>query len=112
MECQLLTIRQHSRPRSTYPVDIIAKKRDGHPLTAEEIDFFVQGFTQGEIPDYQAASLLMAIYLKGMNERETADLTISMARSGKMMDLSVMKQHYHLFQHQAFLMHLLPPHWH
>jgi pyrimidine-nucleoside phosphorylase len=69
-------------------VDIIAKKRDGHPLTAEEIDFFVQGFTRGEIPDYQAASLLMAIYLKGMDAQETADLTISMARSGKMLDLS------------------------
>jgi pyrimidine-nucleoside phosphorylase len=69
-------------------VDIIAKKRDGHRLTAEEIDFFVQGFTRGEIPDYQAASLLMAIYTKGMNEQETADLTMSMARSGKMLDLS------------------------
>jgi len=69
-------------------VDIIAKKRDDHPLTAKEIDFFVQGFTRGEIPDYQAASLLMAIYLKGMNEQETADLTMSMARSGKLMDLS------------------------
>ena len=69
-------------------VDIIAKKRDGHPLTAKEIDFFVQGFTRGEIPDYQAASLLMAVYLKGMNEQETADLTMSMARSGKLMDLS------------------------
>ncbi len=69
-------------------VDIIAKKRDGHPLTAEEINFFVQGFARGKIPDYQAASLLMAIYLKGMNERETADLTMSMARSGKMLDLS------------------------
>ncbi len=69
-------------------VDIIAKKRDDHSLTAKEIDFFIQGFTQGEIPDYQAASLLMAIYLKGMNEQETADLTISMARSGKMLDLS------------------------
>jgi pyrimidine-nucleoside phosphorylase len=69
-------------------VDIIAKKRDGHPLTTEEIDFFVQGFTRGEIPDYQAAPLLMAIYTKGMNERETVDLTMSMARSGKMLDLS------------------------
>ena len=69
-------------------VDIIAKKRDGHPLTAQEIDFFIQGFTQEEIPDYQAASLLMAIYTKGMNEQETADLTISIARSGKMLDLS------------------------
>jgi pyrimidine-nucleoside phosphorylase len=69
-------------------VDIIAKKRDGHHLTAEEIDFFVQGFTRGKIPDYQAASLLMAIYLKGMNAQETADLTMSMARSGRMLDLS------------------------
>ena len=69
-------------------VDIIAKKRDHYPLTAEEIDFFVQGFTRGEIPDYQAASLLMAIYTKGMNEQETVDLTMSMARSGKMLDLS------------------------
>jgi pyrimidine-nucleoside phosphorylase len=69
-------------------VDIIAKKRDGYPLTTEEINFFVQGFTRGEIPDYQAASLLMAIYLKGLNERETADLTMSMARSGRMLDLS------------------------
>jgi len=69
-------------------VDIIARKRDGHPLTTKEIGFFVHGFTRGEIPDYQAASLLMAIYLKGMNEQETADLTMSMARSGKMLDLS------------------------
>jgi pyrimidine-nucleoside phosphorylase len=69
-------------------VDIIAKKRDGLPLTAEEIDFFVQGFTKGEIPDYQAAAWLMAIYLRGMNEQETVDLTMSMARSGKMLDLS------------------------
>jgi len=69
-------------------VDIIAKKRDDHPLTAKEIDFFVQGFTRGEIPDYQAAALLMAIYLRGMNEQETADLTMSMARSGKLIDLS------------------------
>jgi pyrimidine-nucleoside phosphorylase len=69
-------------------VDIIAKKRDGHHLTAEEIDFFVQGFTRGEIPDYQAAALLMAIYLRGMDAQETADLTMSMARSGQMLDLS------------------------
>lgn len=69
-------------------VDIIAKKRDDHPLSAEEIHFFVQGFSRGEIPDYQAAALLMTIYLRGMNERETADLTMSMARSGKMLDLS------------------------
>ena len=64
-------------------VDIIAKKRDGYPLSAKEIDFFVQGFTRGQIPDYQASSLLMAIYIKGMSEQETVDLTMSMARSGK-----------------------------
>ncbi len=69
-------------------VDIIAKKRDNNLLTAEEIDFFVQGFTRGEIPDYQAASLLMAIYMRGMSEQETVHLTMSMARSGKMLDLS------------------------
>lgn len=69
-------------------VDIIAKKRDGNRLTAEEIDFFVQSFTRGEIPDYQAAALLMAIYLRGMDAQETADLTMSMARSGRMLDLT------------------------
>ncbi len=69
-------------------LEIIAKKRDGQILSSEEIDFFVQGFTRGEIPDYQAAAWLMAIYLNGMNKRETIDLTMSMARSGKMLDLS------------------------
>jgi len=68
-------------------IDIIAKKRDGHHLTAEEIDFFVQGFSRGEILDYQAASLLMAIYLKGMETQETTNLTMSIARSGRMLDL-------------------------
>ena len=46
--------------------DIIAKKRDGFTLTKEEIDFAVQGFTQGQIPDYQMSALLMAVYLRGM----------------------------------------------
>jgi len=68
-------------------VDIIAKKRDGEVLTAEEIEFFVQGFTQGEIPDYQAAAWLMAIVLRGMTKRETIDLTMAMARSGDILDL-------------------------
>jgi len=71
-----------------HTVDIIAKKRDGHPLSTEEIEYFVQGFTRGDIPDYQAAALLMAIYLQGMDARETADLTMAMARSGRMLDLS------------------------
>jgi len=69
-------------------IDIIEKKRDGLELTTEEIDFFIQGYTRGDIPDYQAAAWLMAVYLRGMTERETRDLTLAMARSGEMLDLS------------------------
>ena len=68
--------------------DVIEKKRDGHELTDEEIDFFVSGYTAGEIPDYQAAALCMAIFYKGMTARETARLTLDMAHSGDMVDLS------------------------
>ncbi|MCS7040720.1 MAG: pyrimidine-nucleoside phosphorylase, partial [Anaerolineae bacterium] len=70
------------------PVDIIAKKRDGLVLTAEEIDFFIQGYTRGDIPDYQAAAWCMAVTLRGMTDEETTHLTLSMARSGQMLDLS------------------------
>ncbi len=69
-------------------VDIIAKKRDGEALTAEEIDFFIQGYTRGDIPDYQAAAWCMAVQLRGMTAAETTALTLSMARSGKQLDLS------------------------
>jgi len=69
-------------------VDIIAKKRDGRALTREEIDFFVQGFTRGAIADYQAAAWAMAVYLRGMNSTETTALTLSMAHSGTVLDLS------------------------
>ncbi|MFQ6014526.1 MAG: pyrimidine-nucleoside phosphorylase [Anaerolineae bacterium] len=69
-------------------VDLIIKKRDGLPLTAEEIEFFVQGFTRGEIPDYQAAAWLMTVYLRGMTADETTSLTLAMAKSGRMLDLS------------------------
>lgn len=69
-------------------IDTIEKKRDGYELTAEEIDFLIQGYTRGDIPDYQAAAWLMAVYLRGMSERETRDLTLAMARSGDMLDLS------------------------
>ncbi len=69
-------------------VDIIAKKRDGLPLTADEIDCFVQGYTRGDIPDYQAAAWCMAVFLRGMSTEETTNLTLSMARSGHMLDLS------------------------
>ena len=71
--------------------DIILKKRNGEELTKEEIDFFVQGYTKGTIPDYQASALLMAIYFQGMNKRETAELTLSMVHSGTTIDLSSIK---------------------
>ncbi len=68
--------------------DVIAKKRDGGTLNAEEIDCFIQGCVSGEVPDYQLSALLMAIYLRGMDAEETARLTLAMARSGDMIDLS------------------------
>ena len=68
-------------------VDIIARKRDGMTLNSDEIDFFVQGFTQGTIPDYQVAAWLMAILLRGMDQQETIDLTMAMVRSGDQLDL-------------------------
>jgi len=68
--------------------DLILKKRNGHTLSGEEIDFFIQGYTRGEIPDYQVSSLMMAIYFQKMNKEETADLTRSMVNSGRVMDLS------------------------
>ena len=71
--------------------DIILKKRNGEELTKEEIDFFIQGYTKGTIPDYQASALLMAIYFQGMNKRETAELTLSMVNSGVTIDLSSIK---------------------
>jgi pyrimidine-nucleoside phosphorylase len=69
-------------------VDIIINKRDGLELTTQEIQFFVDGYTRGEIPDYQAAAWAMAVLLKGMNARETTDLTLAMANSGEILDLS------------------------
>ena len=68
--------------------DVIAKKRDGNELSTEEIYDFVAGYVKGDIPDYQASALLMAIYFNGMNDREILDLTMSMANSGDMVDLS------------------------
>ena len=68
--------------------DIIEKKRDGHSLTDEEIRFFVEGYTDGSIPDYQAAAFCMAVFFQGMEDREIAVLTDAMACSGDMLDLS------------------------
>ncbi|MGB8212155.1 MAG: thymidine phosphorylase [Anaerolineales bacterium] len=69
-------------------VDIIIKKREKGELTGEEIKFFVDGFTRGEILDYQASAWAMAVLLNGMTPRETADLTLAMAHSGEILDLS------------------------
>ena len=68
--------------------DIIDKKKRGGALTKEEIEFFVKGYVDGSIPDYQASALMMAIWYKGMDKRETADLTLAMAHSGDIIDLS------------------------
>ena len=69
-------------------VDIIEKKRDGQELTTAEINFFIEGYTKGEIPDYQASALAMAIFFQDMTDRERADLTRAMVESGDTIDLS------------------------
>ncbi|MEJ7175040.1 pyrimidine-nucleoside phosphorylase [Staphylococcus caprae] len=69
-------------------VDIIEKKRDGHALSKEEIEFFIKGYTKGDIPDYQASSLAMAIFFQDMNEEERAAMTMAMVNSGDRIDLS------------------------
>ena len=68
-------------------IEIIEKKRDGGELSSAQIDWFVEAYSADEVPDYQAAALLMAIYIRGMNRRETIDLTLAMARSGDELDL-------------------------
>lgn len=69
-------------------LEIIAKKRDAKELSKEEIEYFIKGYTNGEIQDYQASALVMAIYINGMNDREITDLTLAMAYSGEVLDLS------------------------
>ena len=69
-------------------LDIIAKKRDAKELSKEEIDYFIKEYTEGNIQDYQASALIMAIYINGMNDREITDLTLAMAHSGEVLDLS------------------------
>ena len=69
-----------------HAVDIIKKKRDGDELSMEEIDFFIRGYTDGSIPDYQAAAWMMAIYFKGMSDAEATALTMAMAGSGQQLN--------------------------
>lgn len=69
-------------------VDLIAKKRDGHALTKEEIEFIIRGYTNGDIPDYQMSAFAMAVFFRGMTEEETAALTMAMVHSGDVIDLS------------------------
>ena len=69
-------------------LEIIEKKRDKKELNKDEIEFFVKGYTDGSIPDYQAAALVMAIYINGMTKKETIELALAMAYSGEVLDLS------------------------
>ena len=69
-------------------LDIIVKKRDAKELSTEEIEYFIKEYTKGNIQDYQASALIMAIYINGMNDREITDLTLAMAHSGEVLDLS------------------------
>ena len=71
--------------------DLITKKKHGEALTNEEIKFMVEGYVKGEIPDYQMSSMLMAIWFKGMNDEEITELTMNMAKSGDMIDLSAIE---------------------
>lgn len=72
-------------------VDLIEKKREGKELTTEEIQFIINGYTDGTIPDYQVSALTMAIFFKDMSERERADLTMAMVESGDQIDLSAIE---------------------
>lgn len=71
--------------------DLIVKKRDGGALSGEEIRYMVDGYTKGDIPDYQMSAMMMAVFFRGMNEMETLELTMAMAHSGEMLDLSAIK---------------------
>ena len=71
--------------------DIIMKKKMGEELSEEEIRYFIEGYTQNDIPDYQVSALMMAIYFQGMTEEETLSLTLAMKESGDELDLSQIK---------------------
>lgn len=69
-------------------IDLIEKKRDGYKLSQEEINFIIEGYTKGEIPDYQVSAFLMAVYCKGMDDEESTNLALAMLESGDKLDLS------------------------
>ena len=69
-------------------LEIIKKKREKEKLSKEEIEYFIQGYTKGDITDYQAAALVMTIFLNGMDDEEITNLTLSMANSGEIIDLA------------------------
>ncbi|WP_285603677.1 thymidine phosphorylase, partial [Enterococcus faecalis] len=69
-------------------VDIIEKKRDGHQLTSEEIQFIINGYTDGSIPDYQVSAFLMAVFYQDMTDEEITQMTLAMVHSGEIVDLS------------------------
>ena len=71
--------------------DLIMKKRNGEILSKEEIDFMISEYTAGRIPDYQMAAMMMAVYFQKMTQEETAALTMAMAKSGDMLDLSAIE---------------------
>ena len=81
-----------SRPQAFRAIDVIRKKRDAVELSREEIESFVNAYTDGNIPDYQVSAWLMAVVLRGMTPSETAALTDSMLRSGEVLDLSSLPQ--------------------
>ena len=86
-------------------LDIIEKKRDKKELTKEEIEFFINGYTNGTITDYQAAALIMAIFINGMTDEETVNLTIAMAHSGEILDLSKLNEECGLLECELGVRH-------
>jgi len=82
-------------------VDVIARKRDGLPLTRAEIEWFIDTYTAGNLPDYQAAALLMAICIRGMTREETVQLTLAMAHSGEVLDLAAALGGYAVDKHSS-----------
>ena len=73
-------------------VDLIQKKRDGKELTKEEINYIIQNYTNGDIPDYQMSAFAMAVYFQDMTTEERANLTMAMVESGDQIDLSAIEQ--------------------